>query len=1620
MAGRRLNRKVAFIGLILFVIVILAAIAAVMMLSRNPEPYIKDARAAVEKAKLTEDADEKIELYDEAVADFSRARSYAKTDQLRIELLFEQMFIHEDQGQWKKILGCWKGIESLEADNVEALYGQLKYYYITADSGTNQLWKEVLAQTEKFLKIAQEKAMMDVDLKGILTVGEMDDGLSCKKLGNYLYLLKAKAKLQAIKSGQAIDVDMAIEEVFTDLNMATEADSENVDVYSLMSLANMEKSRILIARGDVEGETIAIKEATDVLQKAIELAPNKPLSYINLLTMKMMAANKLEGEKQTEKIKSIENEFVALTEKFDTDPKIFSAISKWYQISKTENLEKAIAAAEKALELDGENVAYAMSLCQLYNRYANFYSDAAFFNKALVLAETVQNWPDMQDGAGGPRMYLNQRNKHYLYRILASYYADQIVDPIEMLDDQQQQKVIDKLDKIVYAIEQMVGSGENPEIIKWKGIVAFIKGDKKAVKQMYAAYERIKAGGGRDSMLTYVLAKAFENSAEVGARGEFLSEALRAGIAYNKPYVILEYCELLLKLKIWPTIISNVRDYENKFGSTDRTKAILAKAFVGANQFDHAESLIAEMDADNADVILLKIKLLTGKISHVSRAAAKRRLDETDGETEIAKDTNDNFFELDELKSYVQQKADLTEKLIATNADLVTNDLFVAVCRGYMSEKKYEKARSMAEYFNRIYPENVSAKVLSTLMVEPDPGQVTTEKIREIELAVRQKEITNPAAKNASIASYYRDSGQTDEAIAYFKKAIGIEDGGQVSTYDAESESYKWQVMSVGYLFDLIANTKDIAVAEVLATIAKNEDLDACGGQFYAARVSIMKKDYEQALRNLDASLKERPVFSQAYMIRATVNSFLGDDQKAIEDIHKAIAIMPQSKETARILANILYRRNQRLGNSVTQSQKDETQAAIERAMTLDNRNAELAIFYAQYISEQEPQRALALMQNIQKMFPTVKNAVALGQMAQKNAQNQTDPDQQKVLLEIALAAFENATKIDPASQQALNSLAEYYRQTNQPKKAEELLGQSNDEMLLWRHYIKNGQMDEAKEILTRLLADSPEDIVLLKGSLYVAHSENDAKAVEEISNRLIEVDDNVLNRLAQIEAMLKVGLAEQAESKLKSLKEKYPDDQQAIVFEVMVTAQLGHAEKALELANIAITNGHIDAKLWSIRGQLNAAMANYQQALEDFKQSLLLQNDPIVRLSLAKIYARLGNEDQATIELEGLVRDPQSPVQVGLLLETIYGASKRLSELSKFYDTVMELYPDNMMWVKKAAAFALAQKDYNKAGQLFVKCWNVTSNAGRPDGDALDGFFDTLIRSGNLDAFFAESKNRIDTEFGPIVLYWMAVAKLEQGDREQASEYARKALERAAKDEPMVSKLLMRTYDLLGPEEVTKYGEDRLAENPDSMQANYSLCDIALIQERYNEAVKYVDKCIEIAADSPNKIEYELKKAAIYSAAYNKTHNNDYIKKSIEQYESLLKKLPNNTGLLNNLAYLKADAGLDLQEAQQYAEKVCKISPNEPGYWDTYAYVLYKNGQYERALEMMNRALQLYGNRGIDVGWDVYWHQGLICEKLGNKENAAAAYQLTLQTGENKIPNEIADDIKEAIKRLE
>ncbi len=1652
MARRRLNKKVALLGTAVFVLLATTAVVAMLSGRRDPAQLVADADAAFAAKD-----------YESARRDYAEAFEATESLDQKVELLFKLSEVYQATGDWRRVLACWGQVITANPKNLSARLGRLKYAYILADSLTefgqaiDSYWKDVSTQATELIELAegeglwaQEKTVWEPNFAVSEPPG-WDSGFDL--MGPYLYFLKGRAAYELASMGAVTAPERSLEEARTHLGKSRALNPKNPAVYRYLAAAALEAGQIAASRSNLDERQTAIEAAEAVLLEGVAAAPDVPSAHVNVLARKLsLAQGGVVADVRT-KMRSLEPEYQALVERFPSSAEAWAAGAEFHSYyaaalsfdAGRDKLERAIEAARKAVTLDPATIKYARFAATLYYRKASLYGDEVSLDRAIELAQATLKRPEVRD-TPGPCHYVVLAERLSLCSLLATSCVErlQTLSP----DAPERSGLLSRAESAVHEIEQIQGSGDNPQVVKWQGMLELARGHRdSAVRKLYTAYEQIKASSPADeadAFLSYTLGKVFERTAEVGAVIEFLESALYAGIATTRPDVLLDYGRALLYAGLYDAALNAVNSFDERFGSDLRSRQLRVRTLIAGGHLTEAEAHLTPLAPADPNTLRLRLSLLGAKAVQlqeaIQRAESPAQLNGvmTDADDPAGVDQDVRAMKA-ELSDYRRQQAQIAGQLWQQEVDITEEEHLALLCEALIGQNETAAAKDIVAVFLRSVPNSATALFYRGLLAEPDPLACTPSRRQEIRLQAIDG-MSDPVARAMALGAFYQDNDRLDEAIAQWRQVLSATEAeqAQARTVLVSSKQLHPRHAAAGQLFDAACYREDWQLAEELVKAARADDLDGCGGHLYAGRLAFARDRQKEALKELDECLRLRPVFSYGYMLRGNIHAAAGNERASIDDTRRASHLNPVDPVVAKALANALLARNRKLGGNVTEEYRSQARRALEHAIRLNPRDTQVLIAYAELIDDSEPLKALAIRQTIQANAPCLANAVRLGRLATNAALKESDDTRRQALFAMAENAFEQARQIEPGNALLLDSYAEYYRAQGRHDKARQLLVESQDGRLLWRHYLRLGRYDEARALLEQMLEEQTDETDALKGLVLVAEATGDKQGVKQYAERLLAVEDTVGNRLAQIRTYLNTGLVQDARYKLQSLKERYPHEPRLGLLEALLAKRQGQLPRALELANRNLEKNPRDASAWRLRGRIYLLSGDVDQAIASLDKSASLESCTATTLALAKAFVWAGRDNDAVNELREAIDGPAAPREVFTLLERLYERQGRDDTLGQLYAQALSRWPDSIVWLTRAGAFAIDQCDYTRAADYYEKACRLSRDetlAHAPTmrdmqhGVALDGYLHALIlsaaesdnarRDETLEKVLREANRYVDTPYTAIVLCRMAEAKKAQADATAAQAYGRAALERVWDDEAVAPEVLTRLDDVLGPQEVSEYCRQRWETETNSPAANRMMSDLARVRGDYDGAVGYVDKAMaQCDVTDQQRIRWVLRKADIWTEAYEATSEKCHLLAAIDVYESLAAQMPTSSNVRNNLAYLWAQADSDLSRALDSAGKALAADPDNAFYLDTYAYVLHKNGRNAEAAEVIVAAIQQYEIAGNPPA-TAYEHMGMIEEALGHKENALAAYRYALHVAGGADSDAARERIRLAAERL-
>lgn len=183
-------------------------------------------------------------------------------------------------------------------------------------------------------------------------------------------------------------------------------------------------------------------------------------------------------------------------------------------------------------------------------------------------------------------------------------------------------------------------------------------------------------------------------------------------------------------------------------------------------------------------------------------------------------------------------------------------------------------------------------------------------------------------------------------------------------------------------------------------------------------------------------------------------------------------------------------------------------------------------------------------------------------------------------------------------------------------------------------------------------------------------------------------------------------------------------------------------------------------------------------------------------------------------------------------------------------------------------------------------------------------------------------------------------------------------------------------------------------------------LAEVYTAKGNYEKAAALYEKALEL---NP-KPHYYLKLGEVYG----KLGMTEKSKESYTKAEARYKEYAESgiRGHSRELVLFYADHNTNLDKALELAKRDSEDTEDIYAY-DTLAWAYYKTGNLDKAMDAMNKSLRLGTKDAL-----LYYHAGVICHKLGKKDEARKYFDLVLGTNPF-FDKESADEVRLALSEL-
>ncbi len=154
--------------------------------------------------------------------------------------------------------------------------------------------------------------------------------------------------------------------------------------------------------------------------------------------------------------------------------------------------------------------------------------------------------------------------------------------------------------------------------------------------------------------------------------------------------------------------------------------------------------------------------------------------------------------------------------------------------------------------------------------------------------------------------------------------------------------------------------------------------------------------------------------------------------------------------------------------------------------------------------------------------------------------------------------------------------------------------------------------------------------------------------------------------------------------------------------------------------------------------------------------------------------------------------------------------------------------------------------------------------------------------------------------------------------------------------------------------DEVIRLSKQAIDYIPDEMVFFYFLGLAHVQKDEDDEAIETFQKGVTMAdEDSDPSLVSDF-----YAIIGDLLHGKGMAEEAYAAYDSCLQWKDDNIGCLNNYAYYLSEENKDLSRAEQMSYKTIQSEPSNSTYLDTFAWILFKQGRYNEAMQYIDMAI--------------------------------------------------------------
>jgi tetratricopeptide (TPR) repeat protein len=539
----------------------------------------------------------------------------------------------------------------------------------------------------------------------------------------------------------------------------------------------------------------------------------------------------------------------------------------------------------------------------------------------------------------------------------------------------------------------------------------------------------------------------------------------------------------------------------------------------------------------------------------------------------------------------------------------------------------------------------------------------------------------------------------------------------------------------------------------------------------------------------------------------------------------------------------------------------------------------------------------------------------------------------------------------DKTYQYAYTELYRMFLFQNKPGDAEQVLKLAFDNnpkqyeylTLLAMHYFGSQRHDEMVGVLNRIKSHAKDydRAYLTVGDFYLRTGDGDSAIREYKEGIAKDVKKKATYQKRVIEVLMRQGKRNEAAEINSEILKENANDNDARGLAATFLLDKGDVAKALAELQAVVTRGPENPVSHYNLGRAHAARGEYEQARQQFQ--IAIDKNPnyvLARLAMAQLQVARREFDAALKTAEAILTIDKGNVNARLIESAALMGLKKFGDSRVMLDTMLKTNPASADVLFQLGVVNLAENRYKEAEDAFRRSYQLNPANSR----GLMGIVETNMAQNKTEEALKLLQAESDKSPGRVdLLLSMGNTAVRAGKYD----FAIQTYER----------ILGQTDKSVKPGEIYLRIGETYRRKGDA-----------------NNAIKALQKARETLPDKPELL---ATLGLVLDGASRKPEAKQF-------YEATLKVDPNNAIVLNNLAYLLAETGGDLNDALTKVQRAKQIRPDVFEISDTLGWIYLKKGLADNAIDVFKELVAKEPHHAT-----YRFHLGMAYSQKGDKTKA-------------------------------